>query len=308
LHKLLSKGFMKLSECRFKWAQLCLKYVLDPTDDSETDDIQKSWDAIKSPSAQGVLADMVSMYDKLYEKSLPLQKERRLTEDAKVKKLLLWVLHANRPISMMEASALCQTNGSIPRSCRTFVQETPARKVQIVHSSARDHLSLKLGGMVQELAILISDETEATTQPQKKLLDLANKVSRQRVHFQIAKDSLDCIMCAGSQAWTDEVFESMTLLSSASKHWIHHAKRSSDSAGPAVGLLPAMTSLFNPKDVGTFRNWVEHSDLLFSQADTFFFPISPEMLKSQKSSKGFKLLSPFFSHWDWASRILQTCY
>jgi ankyrin repeat protein len=246
---------------------LCLKLVLD-VDRETADEIKANWKSLKGRHFTGVMADVIQIYEDLYETSLPSGREIRLDVELKAKRALLWIFGASRPLDSGEYFMVQENLGpksqkhptaQISKLCRNFLHLSENGRIVVSHSTVRDYLSLKLANRVGEFLAQVTTAEEA----QKSILDQAHQDSTQLAHRTIARECLKLLNDFpsvpndenGSHAEGDS---SNPLLKYAAREWFKHIHACADDDGSVSDdLLDIMEKFFVPSNSDDpFYRWL----------------------------------------------------
>ncbi|EPE26584.1 Ankyrin repeat-containing protein [Glarea lozoyensis ATCC 20868] len=269
------------AEGMFKWVDLRLRFLLDPSDEAKQADIQENLDTIKKKPNQGIIKKMVEAYHTLYKKHLPLNPDTSAKREAEAEKILAWAFASIRPLHLHEILSLGKeryvkevenpnaSEQDISKLCRIFlfVSEN-SQLVEMSHSSVSDYLALKFSGKLDEF--LADTKTKIDD---KKLLQDAHDLSKVLVNRRVAEESISYLLSTKDLKFgQDHAINPESLLSYTAEFWFQHAKVPIRSVNQVINEdqeemvqeipedLRGLRSLFNPQNCGAFDNWLTIHD------------------------------------------------
>ena len=229
--------------------------------------IKSNWEAIKLRPNQGVLVELIELYEKLYNKHLPQNSPRRTLAQIKAEKTLMWIFCSTRPLRLKELSGLLDEHGEqdafavnaqegILKACRSFLFESEAGVIEFSHSSVKDYLALKLADQVDSfLRHAASSETS-----QDSILSHAYETSEYLAHARIAEDSITLLLRTNDVKLTSKILVSEPLLQYAAQNWFKHTERAMKRATIQDPLSASIALLFAPDSQQAYENWLHFHD------------------------------------------------
>jgi hypothetical protein len=84
-----------MKSSRFKWAELSLKFILDPQAVEDSGQIKSYLELIKNRQIHSVSGFLVEIYEELFNKHLPLYPTKRARAIALAERILSWIFVSN---------------------------------------------------------------------------------------------------------------------------------------------------------------------------------------------------------------------
>ena len=254
-----------MSDCkahsyRFKWAQLALQLIVDPEGDDDADEIQELWATIKPQPNQGLLQQLIIMYDKVYLKHLPTIDIKRRAAERKAEKLLKWSFCSTRPLKSSEISSINSENlntgilvassqSSIPKSCRSFVFLSEFQEIEISHSSVRDYLALKFSDRLEVYQ-------NGSDQDRDWILREAHCDSLLQCNIRVSIDCLSCLLSTNKSPITAESSPPPPLVQYAAENWVNHVTKTISAGSITDAVLQPLLNLFTKDHQQALQNWL----------------------------------------------------
>lgn len=266
---------------RFKWAQLCLRLVLDPDSEDNAGEVEANWKSIKEKQFHWLIGELIQIYENLYQHSLPSGAQDRTSKSERdAKRTLLWVFGALRPLKPSEYFMV--QNGTSPSSqeypnaeaqisklCRNFLFLSEDGTVALSHSSVRDYLALKLSMRLNEFFDCAKGDGNVE-EKQRAILDQTRKRSLQLAHREICNECLAIIL--EPKSWTSRKgSEGNPLLEYACSYWPRHASLFRAEEKWPEDILSQVKILFSSD---TFKKWLSvfhHDQLTAKTPDPLYY-------------------------------------
>ncbi|KAG4427546.1 hypothetical protein IFR05_016970 [Cadophora sp. M221] len=241
------------ARCMFKWAQLTLKFLLDPSDEEDEAAIQENLDHVETRPNRCLLRQMAEAYEKLYKKHLPSDIDKQVATMRKAEKVLGWIFVAARPLRLYEILCLADENyngsaelrkssdQSILKACRSFLFiSEESRTVEMSHSSV------------------------------ETLLQDAYNMARISQNTRVSIDSISYLLSTNSvtiDTW--EIIDQQPLIPYTAEFWSQHANLAIRQANKTTvsderdtldhipdAIRTSIRSLLNPENQRAFENWL----------------------------------------------------
>lgn len=257
------------AEGMFKWAQLCLKLVLDREGEETASEIDANWKSVKNRRFQGLMGELIRTYEDLYNSSLPSGpsgQQKRLKAELEAERTLLWVLGASQPLTqdeyfMLQDDISPDSNRAgterVSKLCRNFLYLSDNGTIVLAHSSVQDYLSLKLTKQVDKF-LACEENSETAEEAQRSILDQAQKSLAQLAKMRISKECLTIILDANTKSSTEDTQN--LLLVYACKDWFKHVNACMKDGKIPDSLLGQIEKLFDPSNSEIFRKWLSVYD------------------------------------------------
>lgn len=249
---------------RFKWAELSLLYLFDPDREDTADDIRDHWEAIKDQPNQGILDNLINIYDQIYRRALPTNPSSAREMNNKAEAFLTWVFCAQQSLQVEELSSILsreprknhphgRNEDSILKPCRSLVFKSESGTVQISHSSVRDYLALRFSDRLEQYRSA-SDilKTDSLNDP-KRILEDAHDVALLRCNLQVAKACISVLLDTNQTTLT----KAPPMVRYAAKNWLGHTTRTMDDEKVIPADLDTLVmQFFSNENRQAFENWL----------------------------------------------------
>ena len=130
---------------------MSLQLILDFEGEDDIAQIKKIWEEMKQQPNEGILRELIIMYERLWNRDLPTKtspsagKRRKRASDQALK-VFKWALR--EPYGLDNLLEYSTSHTDVPKLCRSTLEKTTYGMVKLSHSSAGDYLALKISDYV----------------------------------------------------------------------------------------------------------------------------------------------------------------